>query len=99
MQLLGNSLEEIAQQKAGIIKPGIPVVVGTVPDCIHDIAAQKNAPLVQAKQAQTNLLGKHQEYNAGIAQAICQQLGISDAIIHTGLMMSAAAGTSRAKAS
>ena len=28
MHILGNSLEEIAMQKAGIIKPGCPVVVG-----------------------------------------------------------------------
>jgi dihydrofolate synthase/folylpolyglutamate synthase len=28
MQFLGNSLEEIAAEKAGIIKPGIPVVLG-----------------------------------------------------------------------
>ena len=28
MQYLGNSLEEIASEKAGIIKPGIPVIIG-----------------------------------------------------------------------
>ena len=30
MNLLGNSLEKIAQEKAGIIKPGVPVVIGEV---------------------------------------------------------------------
>ena len=29
MALLGNTLEKIAREKAGIIKPGIPVVIGT----------------------------------------------------------------------
>ncbi|ULT45635.1 hypothetical protein KRR40_21770 [Niabella defluvii] len=28
VQILGNTLEEIAAEKAGIIKPGIPVVIG-----------------------------------------------------------------------
>ena len=28
MQFLGNTLEDIAREKAGIIKPGIPVVIG-----------------------------------------------------------------------
>jgi dihydrofolate synthase/folylpolyglutamate synthase len=32
MDLLGNSLEQIAYEKAGIIKPGVPVVVGAMED-------------------------------------------------------------------
>lgn len=32
MQLLGNTLTAIATQKAGIIKPGVPVVVGDLPE-------------------------------------------------------------------
>ncbi|MBE0661662.1 MAG: bifunctional folylpolyglutamate synthase/dihydrofolate synthase [Bacteroidales bacterium] len=36
MMFLGNTLEKIAQEKAGIIKPGIPVVVGeTHPETEH----------------------------------------------------------------
>lgn len=31
MSLLGDTLEQIAANKAGIIKPGVPVIVG--PDC------------------------------------------------------------------
>lgn len=30
--ILGNSIEEIAHEKAGIIKPGVPVVIGQMPD-------------------------------------------------------------------
>lgn len=32
MKILGNTLSEIAAQKAGIIKPRVPVVVGNLPD-------------------------------------------------------------------
>lgn len=49
MNLLGNSLEEIAMEKAGIIKDTVPVVVGekkpeTI-DVFYKAAADKNAPL------------------------------------------------------
>lgn len=39
MSLLGNSLEEIAQQKAGIIKPGVPCVIG--PNCPREVFKAK----------------------------------------------------------
>ncbi len=46
---LGNSLEKIAYEKAGIIKEGVPVVVGKVPAealaVIEEVAESKNAPL------------------------------------------------------
>lgn len=49
MQYLGNTLGEIAAEKAGIIKPGIPVVVGPVSaearDAIARRAAQVGAPI------------------------------------------------------
>ncbi len=47
---LGNSLEKIAAEKAGIIKRGVPCVVGPQPDSaltvIQDTAARLGAPLV-----------------------------------------------------
>jgi dihydrofolate synthase/folylpolyglutamate synthase len=55
MNLLGNSLPEIATEKAGIIKPGIPVIVGEVlPETkavFETIAAAQKAPLIIASQA------------------------------------------------
>ncbi|MFK5675899.1 MULTISPECIES: bifunctional folylpolyglutamate synthase/dihydrofolate synthase [unclassified Ligilactobacillus] len=49
MKLLGNSITAIAAQKAGIIKPRCPVVVGQVPDeaypVIRQRAIQQHAPL------------------------------------------------------
>lgn len=48
---LGNTLALIAAEKAGIIKPGIPVVSGVTNDeprdVIRAIAAQQNAPLYE----------------------------------------------------
>ncbi len=49
MAQLGNTLEEIAYQKAGIIKPGVPVVSGVTQEgarkVIADVAAEVGAPL------------------------------------------------------
>lgn len=46
---LGNTLSDIAVHKAGIIKPGVPVVVGKLPEAALDIvkkeASEKNATL------------------------------------------------------
>jgi dihydrofolate synthase/folylpolyglutamate synthase len=46
---LGNTLAEIAGEKAGIIKPGVPVITGVTQDealnVITDTAREKDAPL------------------------------------------------------
>ena len=51
-QILGNSLEEIAREKAGIIKPGCWVVLSPQPaeaaSVINDICWEKKAKVVQA---------------------------------------------------
>ena len=41
MQFLGDSLEKIAAEKAGIIKPGIPVVIGETQEEIKHVFQQK----------------------------------------------------------
>lgn len=50
MDILGDTLEKIAYEKAGIIKPDIPVIVAPQPDeamqVIENVAREKNAPLV-----------------------------------------------------
>ena len=47
--LLGETLAEIAGNKAGIIKPGVPVFVGEVPEeaeeTIRRVAREKNSPI------------------------------------------------------
>ena len=40
-QLLGNSLPEIAAEKAGIFKPGVPALVGEVPEETHPVFDEK----------------------------------------------------------
>jgi dihydrofolate synthase/folylpolyglutamate synthase len=54
---LGDSLESIAREKAGIIKPDVPVVVGNLPpaalSAIQEIAAARNAPLIVAHEGAT----------------------------------------------
>lgn len=51
-RLLGDTLPEIAREKAGIIKPGVPVISGvSVPEAqkeITQVALQQNAPLYHA---------------------------------------------------
>ncbi len=49
--LLGNTLEKIAYEKAGIIKPGIPVVIGPKADfaVIREQAAACNSPLYKVE--------------------------------------------------
>jgi dihydrofolate synthase/folylpolyglutamate synthase len=51
-QYLGHTLRAIATEKAGIIKPGVPVVVGRVAEeariAIDDIARERGAPMVRA---------------------------------------------------
>lgn len=53
--LLGHTEQEIAFEKAGIIKPGIPVVVGesdgVVRDCFASIAAERGAPVTYADES------------------------------------------------
>jgi dihydrofolate synthase/folylpolyglutamate synthase len=55
MNILGDTLEKIAFEKAGIIKKNIPVVIGeTQPEIKHvfiDKAAQENSPISFADQA------------------------------------------------
>jgi dihydrofolate synthase / folylpolyglutamate synthase len=54
MNLLGNTLEEIAFEKAGIIKENIPVVIGEKKEetakVFRDIASQKHAPIFFAEE-------------------------------------------------
>ena len=54
-QHLGTTLGEIAFEKAGIVKRGVPVVVGAIPDeamaVVRRVAEERQAPLVDAEAA------------------------------------------------
>ncbi|MGB0198553.1 MAG: bifunctional folylpolyglutamate synthase/dihydrofolate synthase [Flavobacteriaceae bacterium] len=79
-QFLGDTLPEIASEKAGIIKPGVPVVVGENADevlkVLIDKATDVGAPWVLAKTGQalaTDLLGDYQKANVeGVITVISQ---------------------------
>ncbi|HEV8544356.1 MAG TPA: folylpolyglutamate synthase/dihydrofolate synthase family protein [Verrucomicrobiae bacterium] len=86
-QWLGNSLGEIATEKAGIIKPGIPVVTGARGEAalgvIQRIASERNSPVTLVEETEfersasaghLSLLGKHQKANASVALATVQAL-------------------------
>lgn len=61
-QYLGNTLEEIALNKAGIIKAGIPVVIGILPDAARRVIIEqadlKNAPVHPSPEVRINRLGE-----------------------------------------
>jgi dihydrofolate synthase/folylpolyglutamate synthase len=100
MQWLGDTLAKIAAEKAGIIKPGIPVLTATEnPEAlavIERVATEKNAPLIRVRSAECGvqstdlpLLGVHQKQNAGLALATVEvlqiQIPVTPKQIETGL--------------
>ena len=71
-QWLGDSIEKIAFEKAGIVKPGVPVITGASGSAlkvIEQVACDLNAPLsVVTRAADVEPLpGRHQRMNAAIA--------------------------------
>ena len=65
-QFLGNTLQKIAIEKAGIIKPETPVVIGETQDSIkqvfENVAKSKNAPITFADKhfrVKSGILGGH----------------------------------------
>ncbi|SFH64787.1 dihydrofolate synthase / folylpolyglutamate synthase [Pseudobutyrivibrio sp. OR37] len=94
-QYLGNTVEAIAGEKAGIIKPGVPVVIGRMPQeaqqVIVDKCNQLGCDYVVAGQVSEDkklgLFGKYQKRNAAVAEEIIHFLneGISQDIINKGL--------------
>ncbi len=80
-QILGDSLEEIAREKAGIIKNGKPVVLGNIPhealNEISQIAHQKKAQIIEYVPNEWNeipLATKYQKINLSIADGIAKTL-------------------------
>ena len=74
--ILGNTIEEIAREKAGIIKPGVPVV--TAPQdpnalqVLKQVAQENNSPIYPLcketlKPVETSLNGIYQQMNCNTA--------------------------------
>lgn len=84
MEQLGDTLEKIAAEKAGIIKPGIPVV--TAPQTreamavLEKTARERKAPLLVVDGAVTGvplgLAGPHQGWNAAVAVEALREAGV-----------------------
>jgi dihydrofolate synthase/folylpolyglutamate synthase len=81
-QWLGDTLEKIAAEKAGIIKPEVPVVTAAAEPLalavIEKIAREKNAPLKIVHRLAGTLApplpGDHQKLNAALALATVEVL-------------------------
>lgn len=87
-ELLGETYAAIAGEKAGIIKPGVPAIMGRVPPEAEEVirmrAEELNAPLMSVRDVygedlgrypQTNLEGDYQRWNAATATLAAQALG------------------------
>ena len=72
---LGNTIDEIALEKAGIIKPAIPVVsvpqIAQVRSVIEKVALERSAPLYYVNRPISDMFvglpGSHQRINAAVA--------------------------------
>ncbi|QBO57695.1 bifunctional folylpolyglutamate synthase/dihydrofolate synthase [Chryseobacterium salivictor] len=97
--LLGNTIEEIAFEKAGIVKPDIPVVSGAensvVKNIIENTAIEKNAQFIDATLISNNfksdLKGNYQQKNIKVVLALIKELknlglDISDKNTQNGLL-------------
>lgn len=97
--ILGDTIEEIAAEKAGIVKPGIPVISGdeneTVKNIIRNKADQENARFIDATLLQTalksDLKGNYQKKNIKVVLNLIEELRklnftVSDENIEKGLL-------------
>lgn len=80
--ILGDTLQQIALEKAGIVKTGIPLVASACNEAealavIQAECARKHAPCIVAPPAEgyaLGLCGAHQKGNAGVAVSIAALL-------------------------
>jgi dihydrofolate synthase / folylpolyglutamate synthase len=88
---LGNTLAQIAKEKAGIFRPNVPVFSTEIQpealDVLQQEATDLNSPFhkIAAKSYDIPLKGQHQQINASLAAALCKHLGISENHILEGL--------------
>lgn len=77
--LLGSTIDHITKEKAGIIKPGKPALIGNLNEeaeaIIRQVANEKNCTVYSVREyfptleklPETNLCGLHQRWNAAVA--------------------------------
>ena len=96
-QFLGETLPEIAYEKAGIIKENIPVIIGEeqveVKDVFINKALENNSSIFFASERdfkfKTDLLGDYQKNNSRTAATVISQIkgfDVSDKNIEQGLL-------------
>jgi dihydrofolate synthase/folylpolyglutamate synthase len=86
-EMLGDTVEKIAAEKAGIIKPGRPVVIGRLPAAaeavVRAIAGECGSGVISVRQEfgeeisrypETNLEGNYQRWNAATATLVARAL-------------------------
>jgi dihydrofolate synthase/folylpolyglutamate synthase len=83
MEFLGDTLEAIAWEKWGIIKPWIPVILYEKNPTLEIIANNKQSLIIypEKRNITTNLVGLHQLSNARIAYEAGVFCGIQETII------------------
>lgn len=97
--ILGDTIEEIAGEKAGIIKKNIPIISGDENEIVKSIIRQKaikeNAPFIDAtllqSQLSSDLKGNYQQKNIRVVLGIVEELRklqvkITDKDLETGLL-------------
>ena len=88
LEFLGDNVAKIAQEKAGIIKTGRPVVIGRLPaeaeQVVRAVARERHAPVHSVREVfgenladypETNLEGDYQRWNAATATLAVRLLG------------------------
>ncbi len=92
-EFLGADLASIAGEKAGVLRKGVPCVLGALPaearTRIDAIAAELGTPLHDAPpySGELALRGPHQRGNAGVAAALAALIGIPPEVAARGIAM------------
>ncbi len=83
MEFLGDTLEQIASEKAGILKPNIPAITpvqhATVMRVLKTRAKKMKSPLKIIRNSDLDefippLIGEHQRWNTALAVEACRQV-------------------------
>ena len=94
-QFLGNTLPEIANEKAGIIKPKTPLIIGETHEKTKEVFIERakmlNSQIIFADQQKfvgfsSDLKGSYQKKNIQTASIALLRLKIDEEIINSGLM-------------
>ena len=95
IQFLGNTLPEIANEKAGIIKPKTPLIIGETHEKTKEVFIERakmlNSQIIFADQQKfvgfsSDLKGSYQKKNIQTASIALLRLKIDPKIINSGLM-------------